>query len=58
MRLLESTMEHLETFNMVVGDHKGSEVSTAYGIADVLTYLVRAGEESLSLEGWKAAGSL
>jgi hypothetical protein len=37
-------MEYLEAFNMVVGDRMCSEVSTTYGIVNVLNYLVRADE--------------
>jgi hypothetical protein len=51
MRLLE----YLEVFHMVVGDHMGSEMSTADGIADVLNYLVRTGEGLLELGGLKGS---
>jgi hypothetical protein len=45
-------MDYLKAFNMIIGNHMSIEVPTAYGIADVLV------KGSLSLEGWKAAGSL
>jgi hypothetical protein len=34
---------------MVIRNHMSSEVPTAYGIADVLDYLVRAGKRELEL---------